>query len=283
MDFKKYIWDLFPYFYKEHDTYKDGDGQGVLERFIKLCGEELNEYINPYLDETSEHYYMKNLDPMEAEQKFLKIISEFLGNPPNPLGTSEFRILLNFILQLYQIKGTIKGYELFFSLLGFDTTITELTPSDQSATNLYDTEILHDKQYIYDEDSPTCKTSHCSYYTLDLTPIDPEFTLTTELDTKLKQIVKFIEPINARLQVAVMAPLTNTQTRSFCIQQHLSLKLEYHIPPGESPEEGSYDDYFLATWDCDGVMVALDSELLTFDNEDVTFDIETVEWSRVYI
>ena len=67
--FKQYVFThLFPAYYRENDTYKDGDGKGILERFIEVCSEYLDTQIMPDIDN-----FMDILDVDKTPDIFLKL------------------------------------------------------------------------------------------------------------------------------------------------------------------------------------------------------------------
>lgn len=282
MTIKEFIWDLFPHFYKEFDTYKDGEGKGLLERFIKIFGEEVDDEVLNILDEDSDDYYQKNLIPLQADEKFINILAIFLGNPPSILETLEYSKLLQYIVYIYKLKGTKLAYHLFLNLLGFTVVIEEFDPEETTYENIYDNSLLYDELNYYDDESSTCATAYCSDYKLTLTPINEGTVLTEELENQIKTIVRFIEPINARLQPLEMELIEHggNDTGTYCILQHLSMHLALDHGNDQIPE-GSYDEYYLSSYDCDGTQVAHQG-LLTFDNDEVTFDEGVIDWSQVY-
>ncbi len=247
MDFKNYTWDLFPAFYKQFDSYKDQDGEGFLERFVKIFGEEVDEEVMKHLDEESDDYYHKNLDPQFTNaDKLLHVIAELLGAPPNLLSDVEYRLLLKYIVKIYKFKGTFEAYKMFFNLWGFDVELDEKDPDQIVFTNLYDSGLYYDDLNRYDEDKPTCNTSYCSEYILTITPRDPNFTLTPELEYKLLEVAQFIEPINASVLVELPdIEVSDTDIGTYCIQEHLSIVVT------TPQDETAY--IFKAWWDCDGI------------------------------
>jgi len=90
MEIKKFIWDLLPYFYDKHDLNPDMDGKGVLRRLMELLGEEWDDNVLNYLNEDSDDYFLKNLNPLLADQRFINIIADILGNPPIILDGLEY-------------------------------------------------------------------------------------------------------------------------------------------------------------------------------------------------
>ena len=48
--FKTYLFDKLPGFFKREDTFKDGNDEGLLERYLKIFGEELDENVSDDID-----------------------------------------------------------------------------------------------------------------------------------------------------------------------------------------------------------------------------------------
>ena len=118
------------------------------------------------------------------------------------------------------------------------------------------------------------------FYLLTFYPTTGGPALTPELEDKMRKVVSFIEPINAKLEPIFLDDPFPMDQANYCIQQHLNLHLIQDY--GEDPiPEGAYDDYFTATWDCDG-NIGPSEGLLTFDDTEITFDSEIVDWSRIY-
>lgn len=140
-NFKQYIFThLFPQYYHDHDTYKDDNGKGILERFIDSCSMYLDDYITgsgtndlPGLDN-----FLDNLDVDIMPDLFLNYLWEYFGYFPYSYGliiqgetyspedikkqlreySKQFprgsRKILKYAISLYKIRGTL----LFFKILG---------------------------------------------------------------------------------------------------------------------------------------------------------------------
>lgn len=157
MNLRKLI-DFFPYIYKERDTYKV-NGQGILERFLEVCGTYLEEYITPDIDNELELIDLDNVPPM-----YLNYLWEYLGSIPFAYGVSidkdkfdkyynglkskeelealskvwtiqkngpvvlndtKVRNILKYAITLTKIRGTKKFFETIFKLYGFECTIVD--------------------------------------------------------------------------------------------------------------------------------------------------------------
>lgn len=107
----------FPFYYKEYDTYKNEDGEGLLERFINICSQYLDEDIVPDIDNI--------LDIIDAsiqnKEELLKHLWEDLGGLPFsflPHNLANTRELIRYTISLYRIKGTNLFYQTIFKLMG---------------------------------------------------------------------------------------------------------------------------------------------------------------------
>ena len=192
INFRTWIFEKFPYYFWENDTYKDGEGHGLFQRYLETVGIELDsELVNkiPGL-----------LDLTNAElvaSKQLIHLAEVLGNPPDTFGDeTKYRKLLKYITNINKEKGNLKGYQLIFGVLGVDVEIEEVYGLD----NHYDTELQYDTDLHYDGNCPPC-----SNYTLAITDPDgncPEIAdapTNPIINNLLMAIIKYVEPINAVL------------------------------------------------------------------------------------
>lgn len=191
--FKNYIFSLFTRYFIEHDTYKDGEDKGILERYMAVFGEELDEEVVNQLQ-----CYLNIIDAQICDKKYLVHIADVLGNPPDIfMDTQIYRNLLTYVVANYKIKGTKAAYELFFSILGFGVTLTEL-PILSEVSN-YDTGGIYDiglSESIYDQ----TECEPCSEYDIDFYALDSQTPLNRDTIDKLRAVIYFNEPINAKLR-----------------------------------------------------------------------------------
>lgn len=196
VQFTNWIWNLFPEYHHQQDSYKDGNGQGLLERYIKNYGQELDQNFIPFIENL-----LDLIDATKADAKYLPYLAFTLGNPisiDNDIAT--YRRILQYAVALYKIKGTEKSYQLLFNLIGVDVQILEEMP--QGA-------LRYDSGHFYDENplqhyDQSCE--NCSYYTIaygsvydTTTPILIN-TIPQDLVDKFANIICFLQPINAKLR-----------------------------------------------------------------------------------
>jgi hypothetical protein len=212
MAFRDYIFNLFPPYYKENDSYKDGNGEGLFERYTRSFGEELDYELIPKLEN-----YLNELDPSTASSDMLRHLSDCLGNPPDIfLDENQYRNMLRYAVDVYKIKGTLGAYQLLFSLLGYSVNVTEYPP------DLY----LYDDSWLYDDTDPYYDSACplCSEYSLMFTntanPLSP---ISSTILALLEAIVYWVEPINARLRNLINTIQTSDQV-STCVKENIVIK-----------------------------------------------------------
>lgn len=183
-----------PTYYKMNDTYKDGSGRGLLERYMSTLDSEVLEQIFPNI-----YYYLENIDAQNCEPKFLNHISDVLGNPPDIFDDeNKYRNLLSYIVSVYKIKGSIESYELFFDILGFKVEIEEVPLLNLNS--LYDNGGEYDSdEFESTYDKGRCQS--CSYYDITLYHKDVNnFTIDQNIINNIREAITFNEPINAKLR-----------------------------------------------------------------------------------
>jgi hypothetical protein len=232
MKIRDFLWDLFPYFYYKYDTYKNSTGEGLLHRYIKSLGEEIDEEVMGFLNENSNKYFLNNIEALKVDDNLIEYLSSVLGNPPSIFDNIEYRKLLQYIVPIYKIKGSLLSYKLFLNLLGFGVKIIEYEPSKRtedisSTENLYDMSNIYDDYIIYDtflsDSGNELNCLSCSDYILILNQIGPH-QLTDVLISRIKQVIHLIEPINARLKHIILALPDFVDEGRLCIKQDILIK-----------------------------------------------------------
>jgi hypothetical protein len=175
----------------EQDSYKNAQGQGIVERFNLALGADMDAELLPKLDALVETL----LDPRTAAEPYLTLLENMLGDIPRvSTDLALRRKLVQYSTRLYNLKGTKRSYELMFKLLGFTSvTITEFSPSGGFDSDL----TLDDPERTFDSGN-NCAT--CSGYDLYLTG-----TLVMAENALLSYVavaIRFCEPINAKLRSA---------------------------------------------------------------------------------
>lgn len=123
-----HLFGKLPYFFKENDTYKDGNDEGLLERYLQIFCAELDAEVSPYIDELPDIVDAEALSGLTRANplEFLNVISDSIGNPPDIGFESEYVTLLRHVVWIYKTKGTRKSLELFLAIFGYAIdTLTE--------------------------------------------------------------------------------------------------------------------------------------------------------------
>lgn len=117
----KHLIDYLPFYYKYKDTYKDGNGQGILEKLLEICGTYFQDNIKAEIDTSLEildigstsKYYLNLLWEMLGQMPFARISPE-----PGPLSLSldQQRNLIKYTNTLLKIRGTEKFFKVMFGI-----------------------------------------------------------------------------------------------------------------------------------------------------------------------
>lgn len=235
--------DFFPYYFKENDSYKV-NGQGLLERFLNICGNYFQEYPVKDLDN-----FLEILDVNQTNVIFIQNFWKFFGELPFAQGpiidgeiftktftgfnfdeaiqqatrstqpytgkaNLDYRALIKYSVSLFKIRGTQQFFEIMFRLYGLDIII--ISPIDENP-------FLKDHTTRFDlEDTQFDKATLDNYYRCQ-NCLDVIFSLTIPEDLKtwtqsqllpyVKQVKAFIERfvpfyINPIIRVAGQASLS---------------------------------------------------------------------------
>lgn len=234
--FKGWFFAQLPGYFKENDTFVNPAGDGLLERYLRNFGMELDENIKPYIDN-----FMDLFDAALCKKELLIHLSFMLGSPIS-LDNSELviRKVLKYAIQTYKIKGTIASYKMLFNLLGLEIAIIEDTPGIPVT---YDANPIfyYDEGNLYDTGCANCSGYTIAYNRAsapgNATPIDPNILNIAQ------QIICFLQPINA-------------QFNGFVQRLNLFDELDIDIEESSSvtqflPPTGEFSDDYSNTTDFD--------------------------------
>jgi hypothetical protein len=199
-----WFFNQLPQYYRENDTYKDGNGEGLLQRYLRVYSQDLEEDFIPFFEGM-----INQLNPITCDEKFLSHIAYSLGNPPDLFNeVDKYRKFLKIISKIYQIKGSYCSYQVIFQWFGyFNMAIYEPFLSGVR----YDEDFLYDTPGVnYDSICPPCKP----YYIAVMPPESPCLPLpdsgvfTWDLNEfitpeTLEKIICLIEPINMNLKKVI--------------------------------------------------------------------------------
>lgn len=197
MNIRKFMFSLLPLYFHQNDSYKV-NGRGLLERFLDTLGDEMQEEMVDKLEGI-----VNELDPTTAANEYLSLLSYTVGTPPDITGYEDvYRDQVAQAINIYKYKGTKKGYDLLFALLGYRVTLTMVIPPFYN----YDSGVLYDNEANYD--FTKCNTN-CLEYDLSYSNV---YGLTYERLTPEQEeaLIKFIttdfEPINVNLRDVTYIP-----------------------------------------------------------------------------
>lgn len=128
--FENWLFSNLPDYFKLRDSYKDENGQGLFERFIAVLGKEFDDYVIP-----KAQYFLSIHDSLTTDDMYIAYIAWALGNPPDtfthyPGHEDDYRQVLKYIVEINKVKGTKKGFDMLFNLLGVTVNITEIAPNE---------------------------------------------------------------------------------------------------------------------------------------------------------
>lgn len=209
-----FLFGKLSHYFKEKDSYKDGNNEGLLERYLEIFCAEIDNEVSPYIDELLNITDAEALSSLTRDDptELLIYISELFGNPPDVgTGTSysgdedEYIILIRYIKHILQTKGTIQALIYYLAIYGYE--IDTLTESSKTLKS-YDetpTPLSYDDSNEYD-------VGFTFYSGFDLVITDKPGTGTknpnsTWLNTYLKPAIQnFIAPIWAKLNNLTYSP-----------------------------------------------------------------------------
>lgn len=154
---------------RENDTYKNKDGEGILERFMQVCGEYLDDELTPDIDTL-----LDNLNPLTTDEYFINLIWEYYGFIPYAYGVMQdskyydkyeltqtlnrkdlkvdYRNLLKYAISLYKIRCTPLFYEVLGKFYGLEIDITEPTGDKINKSTVYDRQAYYNQESQYNQD-----------------------------------------------------------------------------------------------------------------------------------
>lgn len=161
------------------------DGKGLNQRYNEMLGDDLDQNlitrVTSLIDNT--------IVPSTALTRFIPYLETLLGLEKLVDDIPTRRKLLSNILSIYKVKGTLISYEILFNSLGFDSI--NLIRRNQSYG--FDSSTTFDDR-IRTFDLGKC--FNCIEYDIELTG---DAQLTNDLIETIKNAVKIVEPIYARL------------------------------------------------------------------------------------
>lgn len=192
--FKDWFFKQFPNAIQETDSYIDGFGEGLLRRYLRAYGVELDEEFMPYITT-----FVDIIDIESCPDKYLPLLATLLGNPATPDTTPAiYRKVLAYAIQIYKVKGTAESFQLMGNLLGLSLTIVEATPRRRITYDNKPSMVSYDQGHIYDSTDDYCSAYWLGYSSTDDTtsPFTQNAISQVTLD-KIQRVLCFLQPINA--------------------------------------------------------------------------------------
>jgi len=214
-----FLFGRLPKYFKANDTLTDTThvnypagytGEGLLERYMDIFCLEIDDKITPLIDDLPDITDATELAGLTTENgpDLTQYIAETFGNPSDigkedtyaggPDSTIPYAVLLRYIRQILQTKGTVQSLDYFLAIYGYVrtnlTTTAALTNTyDLSPTPLkFDTIVKADEGFIFFSDYDLVITDTPGTGTKNPTQ--------TWLDEYLKPAIQnFITPIWASL------------------------------------------------------------------------------------
>lgn len=191
--FTNWLFGKLPSYFKDSDTYQNLNGEGLLERYLRNFGQELDEDIYPFIAN-----FLDLFDAAKCDVTLLPHLSFILGIPIGIDNTeATYRKVLKYAVQLYKVKGTVMSYKMLFNLINLDIQLIEDEPQGKVT---YDADPL----YIYDDPlGPQLYDTgcaNCSGYTIAYNAFSNPLNTNTVNPSLLliaQSIIPFLQPINA--------------------------------------------------------------------------------------
>jgi len=225
----KSLIDLLPIYFKDRDTYKNEEEEGILERFLQVCGDYFNDVVTPDIDNT-----VNLIDIDATDEIYLNYIWELFGSIPYAYGIlidtrlwdtysnisknqeawlkaiealpprANARDLLKFAIPLYKIRGTINFYSVLLKFYGYKCILSDPTGdfvnpypeiSYYDSIPYYDSGLLYDSNEVYDE-SKNCLS--CVGISLSIYVSHEVDYMTPDFFSRLCSLLNRFRPLNVK-------------------------------------------------------------------------------------
>lgn len=170
---------------KVKDTFKDGSGKGINERYHQGFGEDYDENVRVLIDDFHDNLYV----PKKCQSKFIEFLEYNLGRPIIVFETDSFRRkMLELHHNITLIKGTLLSHEVLFKMLGMTTVVITLVERISG----FDSSITLDDDTRRFDGTLLC----CQHYTIALTGGSLQ---NDTLDASILRIALYLKPIDAEI------------------------------------------------------------------------------------
>lgn len=216
----------------------DSNQEGLLERYLRNFGMELDESIVPFINN-----FLDLFDAVKCQKNLLPHLAFILGLPITIDDTeATYRKVLKYAIQLYKIKGTAQSYGMLFNLIGLEVSVIEDTPGIS---------VIYDASPVFIYDDPTgvrlydTGCANCSGYSIAYSsiaqPLNPD-SVTPDLLVIAQKIICFLQPINAKLDgfiktLKIVEPFVIGITEETTLDQFVEI-------PGDFSDDFDTDEEF---------------------------------------
>lgn len=182
---KDKIFSFFGVHAKINDSFKDGSGKGINERYNECLGEDYDENVRVLVDDFHDNLYV----PKKCDSKFIEFLEYNVGRPIIVVETDSFRRkMLELNHQITLIKGTLLSHEVLFGMLG----VTVVTITVLENTSGFDSAVTFDDEGRKFDGSATC----CGHYTIALTGGAVQ---DATLNAAILRIARYLQPIDSEI------------------------------------------------------------------------------------
>lgn len=172
---------------KVNDSFKDGSGKGINERYHQAFGEDYDENVRVLIDDFHDNLYV----PKKCLSQFIEYLEYNVGRPVIVFETDSFRRkMLELHHNITLIRGTLLSHEVLFKMLGMASVVVALV---ERVSGFDSPTTLDDDDRTFDSSALIC----CQHYTITLTGVAPQ---DATLDASILRIALYLKPINSEIE-----------------------------------------------------------------------------------
>ena len=235
MLFKYYIFSLLSPYLRNSDSYKDGNGEGLIERYLWVLGKYWDDNLKPLINNALELYnvgYFNN--------RFISYISYLIGcMPQGTLNDSTYKLIVKNWISINKVKGTKLCYYYLLSLYDSDLVVEVIEH--------YPVKVRRDEDPTRDDETSfrDMGCPNCTKYDINLSYLS-EPTSLEAFEADIRFLISAIEPINCSLDLLTFSLIpspyhlsdiiaTSGKTESLTImvsgEELITLSGDFTLPP----------------------------------------------------
>lgn len=189
--FKNFIWGLLPDYFSLTDSYKDGNDEGIFQRYSKNFDYYLDDEVYPFIKDV-----LDILSAKDTEAKFLPYLAYMFGDTPLTKDTAANRNLIRWAATLHRLKGSRPSYRMIFNLFGYGVDVIETWGRRPVRYDNYDYRLNTYDSHYYDTGCPGCTTITLAYYHLDTPLGNLSANITASALEAIQSLLCLITPID---------------------------------------------------------------------------------------